>query len=188
MKTYIIITSIALFCMTNCFSQEESQGKQKLTKEQKQQQKQEQEAKQAQLVDTMIALHRFVLEADYLNTDGGGRLTVNSTLNFIAIDSTTGIIQLGRNTGLGSNGVGGVTTDGQVNKYEVTKTVKKNYTSYYISINVFTTLGSFDISMQVSSSGSANARLSGNQGYICEYSGDLVPIGVSTVYKGNSIF
>jgi hypothetical protein len=186
MKTFVIITSFALFSLTNCFSQEEVQGKQKLTKEQKQQQKLAQETKQAQLVDTMIARHRFVLEADYLNTIDGNRIAANSAFNFIAIDSTTGVIQLGRNTGLGTNGVGGVTTEGQIHKYKVTKNTRKNFANYYISINVFTTLGSFDITMHVSSAGLATARLNGIQGYIVEYSGKIVPTSVSEIYKGKT--
>jgi len=53
----------------------------------------------------MLENRDFVLEANYLQDRYGHRHIVNSTINFIAIDSTTAIIQVGSDFRNGPNGV-----------------------------------------------------------------------------------
>ena len=135
----------------------------------------------------MIQNHRFILEADYISGNTGRRYIVNSKLNFIMCDSTDAVIQLGSSTGMGYNGVGGITIDGRVTSYKLEeKQNKKGLTNYSITLYIASSLGVFDIQMWVSPSGSADATVRGNFAGAVTYSGKLVPLGQSRVYKGMS--
>ena len=61
-----------------------------------------------QQTKTMLENKDFVLQADYLQDRYGNRVLVNSTINFVAVDSTEATIQIGSNFRIGPNGVGGV--------------------------------------------------------------------------------
>jgi len=72
---------------------------------------------QFQLNKSMLENRDFVLEADRLLDRRGNTVIVNSSINFIAVDSATAIIQIGSNYRLGPNGVGGVTAKGKITKW-----------------------------------------------------------------------
>ena len=133
-------------------------------------------------IKQMLETHDFVLEADFLANQMGDRIPVTSNLNFISVDSTHAVIQIGRTTGIGYNGVGGVTAEGSIGRYDLKLDNKHN--SFYLSFNVTTILGNYDINMTVSGDGYSNATLTGIWGGQLTYSGYLVPIEDSRVYKG----
>ena len=111
---------------------------------------------------------------------------VNSTLNFIIVDSTEGTLQTASMSGVGgSNMMGGVTADGNITQYEVTKAKKSQ--SYSVKMMIMTSLGIYDIFLSISPDGNASATIGGNWGGKLNYHGRLVPLGVSKVYKGRSI-
>ena len=112
MKRVIIIVFAALLTLP-AFTQELSKKEQKqLEKELRKEQKAEDAAQQAVVVDAMVQYHKFVLEANTLRDKRGNSIQVSSNINFIASDSITGVVQVGSNTYIGSNGVGGVTVQG----------------------------------------------------------------------------
>ena len=80
--------------------------------------------KDFQQTKAMLENKDFVLEADYLQDRYGNRVLVNSTINFVAVDSTEATIQIGSNFRIGPNGVGGVTAQGNINKWELTEDTK----------------------------------------------------------------
>jgi hypothetical protein len=131
----------------------------------------------------MIENRNFVLEANYLGNQRGNRIVVNSTFNFIRVDSIKAVIQVGSDTRLGYNGVGGITTEGEITGWKLDKNFKKK--SFYLSMSVITNLGIYDIRMDVDASGNATAYLSGLQRGQLIYEGNLVPIEESRVYKGH---
>ncbi len=149
--------------------------------------------KQAQL-DSIYAIEikaaidnkKWVIEADRLSNKKGQTVNVNSTLNFIAIEGDEAYVQLGRDTGMGPNGVGGVTVRANVTKYNVD--VNKKGT-YYIQVFLSSAVGSFDIRIDMNSTGQmASATVSGNSSGKINYSGVVVPLNRSTVYKGTPLF
>ena len=106
----IIITVFAVLLTLPAFTQELSKKEQKkLEKELKNEQKAEEAAQKAEIVNVMVHYQRFVLEAHTLRDKRGSSVNVSSTLNFIASDSISGVIQVGSNSYIGSNCVGGVT-------------------------------------------------------------------------------
>jgi hypothetical protein len=164
----------------------DSKTQKQLLKEEKKKQREIEEAERTRLVDLMVNAQRFVLEADYLSNQYGDRIVVSSTLNFIIVDSTQGTIQIASPSGIGgSNFMGGVTADGMITQYEVTKLAKSG--GYNIKMLIMTSLGSYDIFISVTSDGYATATIGGNWGGKLNYHGRLVPLGISRIYKGRSI-
>ncbi len=192
MKKYILLLSI-LFIVFDVFPQEDP-GQQVMTdKEQRQLAREYKEAQRKAEADRalkatelMIGQHRFVLEADYISGRSGTRYPVNSTLNFIIVDSSEVVMQIGSVSGLGYNGVGGFTVRGSVTKYELNKKIGKKHTSYSISMYIMSNMGMYDIVIWVTGSGSADATVRGSTPGVLNYSGRLIPLNESRVYKGTS--
>lgn len=138
------------------------------------------------LVDSLIRQHNFVIKADYLGDQIGNRIVVDQKVNFIYVDSSNIVIQYGsiNSVSLGYNGLGGVTTEGNITKFEVSKTGRNN-DAYFIEITAVTTMGIFDIFINVSSNGNATATIGGTGRGKLIYYGDMVPVESSRIYKGS---
>jgi hypothetical protein len=188
-KLYILF--ILAFIQLNLYSQYDEQVMTKeetkaLEKEKREAEKKESQENEKKLVEYMLDNKKFVLEANYLSGNTGSRIPVNSTLNFITIDSLKGVIQLANTWGTGYNGLGGITVEGSITKYDLKKKETKRGTSYTIMIYFMSSLGMYDISLWVSSNGNADASISGITPGQLNYSGQLVPIQASRTYKGHS--
>jgi hypothetical protein len=186
MKIVIIIVFAALLSLP-AFTQELSKKEQKkLDKELKKEQKAEEAAQKAEIVGLMVHYHMFVLEANTLRDKRGSSINVSSNINFIASDSITGVIQVGSNTFIGRNGVGGVTVEGSITEYKYTRNEKNG--TYNISYFLRTPVGSYDVRITAYTDGRADADVSSTTwGDKLRYSGYLVPQSMSKVYKGNSL-
>lgn len=185
--TFILFLLIPIICV---FAQEESslssKEQKKLAKEKRNAERAAQDEQLKEITGLMLEFQRFVLEADYISGRSGERASVSSILNFIIIDSLDATIQLGSPWGIGINGVGGITLDGNVRKYELSVKENKKGVSYTVSFFIQTSLGSYDIVMWVSQTGRADATVRGNVSGHLTYSGQLVPLSLSRVYKGSS--
>jgi hypothetical protein len=190
MKRFIVVLLTSMLVL-GAYSQEVSSvdGKtsKKLTKEQKAEKKLKEAEEIAKMVDTMVVNRQFVLEANYLSNKTGARINVNSTINFIAVDSSEITIQLASMSGIGgSNGMGGITADGTISQYEITRT-GKDKSGYNIHILAMTHVGTYDIFLYISPNGNTDATISGNTSGRLNYYGKLVPLQKSRVFKGMSI-
>lgn len=183
----VIIFTVALLLTLPAFTQELSKKEQKqLEKELKKEHKAEQAAQQAAVVDAMVLYNKFVLEANTIRDKRGTSIQVSSKINFIASDSITGVIQVGSNSYIGSNGVGGVTVEGSISEYKYTKNEKNG--TYYITYYLRTPVGSYDIRISAFPDGRADADVASTTwGDKLRYSGYLVPPGISRVYKGSAL-
>ena len=186
MKRVITILFVTLITLP-AFAQDLSRKEQKkLLKELKKEQRAEEASKKAAVVEAMVYYQRFVLEANILRDRRGNSINVSSNINFIAADSLTGVIQVGSNTYIGRNGVGGDTVEGSISEYEYTKHERSG--SYYISYFLRTPVGSYDVRLTAYSDGRADAEVSSTTwGGRLRYSGYLVPPGASRVFKGISL-
>jgi hypothetical protein len=183
----IIITVFAVLLTLPAFTQELSKKEQKkLEKELKNEQKAEEAAQKAEIVDVMVHYQRFVLEAHTLKDKYGNSVNVSSNLNFIASDSISGVIQVGSNNYIGSNGVGGTTVEGSIADYKYT--VHEKSGSYNVSYYLRTPVGSYDVRLTIYPDGRADADVSSTTwGDRLRYSGFVVPPALSRVYKGSSL-
>ena len=141
--------------------------------------------RQYQLTKQMLENRNFVLESDFLSDRYGNRYIVSSTINFVEVDSTTAVIQIGSNWGYGPNGVGGVTAKGKITKWELTENEKKK--TFNVKMNVMTSIGMYDVYFSIGPSGNATALLTGIRRGRLTFDGDLVPIEESYVYEGMSL-
>jgi hypothetical protein len=133
-------------------------------------------------LDSLLYSGRYVLEADYLQNKYGNRVFVPSSLNFVRVDIPKGVLQTGSNTGMGYNGVGGVTAEGTIGDYKITRDTKN--LSCTVSFNLITNLGSFNIFMIVSAGNNARATISGTTSGKLTWDGHLVDLDISRAFKG----
>ena len=125
------------------------------------------------ILDSLLNSKGFVLEADYLQNGYGSRVPVISTLNFVKVERSNGILQTGSNNSMGYNGVGGVTAEGSVGAWKIDKEIKR--LSYNLRFNLVTNIGNFDIFMTVNSDNHAIATITGlgpGEAYMGRASGD----------------
>lgn len=134
---------------------------------------------------SMLENRDFVLEANYLQDRFGNRRMVNSVINFVAVDSATAIIQVGSDYRNGPNGVGGVTAKGMITKWQLTEDKKSR--SFYLTINVLTSIGIYDLHFSIGLWGNSTVRLSGLSAGQLTFEGNLVPYSESRVYEGRSL-
>ena len=183
----ILLTMLAILIIFPAISQGQELSKreqQKLQKELKKERKAEEAAQKAALVGLMVEYRQFVLEADQLRNKRGNTVNVSSMINFIALDSIHGVIQIGSNHYVGMNGVGGITIEGSISNYKSTRNEKNGV--YSISYMVRSTTGTYDVRLSVFPSGKADATVSSIWPGRLNYIGLLVPPAASRVYKGTS--
>ena len=156
----------------------------KLTKEQKKEiRKKELEARYTTL-DSLLASRRFVLAADFLQGRSGERIIVTSTLNFVKVNGETGTLQVGANSGIGYNGLGGVTAEGSIAGW----VLEKNSRNHTISVrfNISSAIGHYDVLMIVSASNSTSATISGLSAGSLTWTGHLESLNKSRVFQGQT--
>lgn len=190
----MILAILALSFTIPGRAQEEEKASKETIKEQKQWEKEKkrlekemEKSRLAELTKLMIEYHRFVLEADFLSNQYGYRIPVSSVINFIRIDSSDCTLQLGSAYSVGYNGVGGTTVDGRVIKYEYKKTGKKG-DNYQVMMTLMTSLGTYDVFLNASEEGFADANIRGDWSFQLNYHGKLIPLSLSKVFKGTPRF
>lgn len=168
-----------------------AQGQVPLTKEEKKILRKERKKQDEKMmtINTAQAVRssQFILKADQVRGRGGLLFNVNPRINFVSVQGDEVYVQLGSDTGIGYNGVGGVTLKGKVTGYTIEQD-KKNGT-YYIQLNTMGTGGGLSISMHVNITGDmANAVVQTNWGSRVDFIGRVVPAGKLQVYKGTETY
>ena len=184
MKKLFLITLTLLIAIPAMTQELSPKERRKLQKEMKREQQLAEAAEKNAIVKLMLEHGTFVLEADRLRDARGNQVNVSSMINFVAIDSIHAVIQVGSNSYVGANGVGGFTVEGPVSKYEVEYSEKRG--TWSVSYHVRSTSGNYDVRMSVFGEGRAEATVSSSWPGRITYSGYLYPPGVSKVYKGTS--
>lgn len=141
--------------------------------------------KKFQLTKQMLDDKDFVLETNFLQDRYGFRVPVVSMINFVSVDSTEAIIQIGSNSRIGPNGVGGVTAKGNITKWELTENDKNK--TFTLRINVMTPIGIYDLFFDIGASGQSTALLTGLTSGQLTFDGNLVPQAKSSVFVGRSL-
>jgi hypothetical protein len=136
------------------------------------------------ILDSLLKDKSFVLEADYLQNEYGERIPVVSTLNFVKVDKTNGILQTGSNFSTGYNGVGGVTAEGNVGSWKMDKDAKKLI--HRLQFNLLTNLGNYDIFITVTSDNYATATITGLGPGKLTWVGHLATLNNSRIFKGQN--
>jgi hypothetical protein len=158
----------------------------KLTRQEQKEAKRAEMYSNYQVLDTLLERKKFVLKADFLNNQYGNRIHVIPTLNFVKVDASNAVLQIGSNNNLGYNGVGGITAEGKLDSWKLVKDSKN--LSYYIQFSAVTNIGVYDVSMIISADKSALATITGLRGGMLIYDGHLETINNSAVYKGQTTY
>jgi hypothetical protein len=137
-----------------------------------------------QVLDTILENKSFVLEADYLENQYGNRRPVLSDVNFIRVDSSDAVLQTGSGIYMGSNGVGGVTAEGNIKGLKIVKNFKN--LSFNLSFTVVSNIGIYDVYMTINSDRIARATITGLTRGTLIYDGRIETINNSRVYKGSN--
>lgn len=137
-------------------------------------------------LDSLLQSRQFVLQAYELQNQYGARVHVTPLLNYIQVNLDNVVMQTGVSDDTGYNGVGGVTAEGSLGNYQITKNTKSR--SYFLQFSVLSNIGSYDVSMSINSDGQSRATITGLSRGKLIYVGQLRSINKSGVYKGwNSI-
>lgn len=137
--------------------------------------------------ETAIEKKAFTLEADQVVFKYGQTAFVSSNTNFVAVNGTDAVVQVAFNIpASGPNGLGGVTVDGNISRYETRKDKKGNM---YVSMDVIGIgiSARVDISMMWGSN-RASVTVSPNfNSNRLTLNGVILPKERSSVFKGNSL-
>jgi hypothetical protein len=177
----ILLTVGVLFTPSMVLSQDFTRDT-KLTKKEKKEARMAALYANYQAIDTLLQKKQFVLEADYLQGKYGSEIPVTSTLNFIKVDSPNVVLQTGANSSFGYNGVGGVTAEGNIVNYKVTKDPKRM--NYVVLFTTTTGIGSYDVIMRIGADATARATITGLSNGSITYRGNIVATYNSRTFKG----
>jgi hypothetical protein len=165
------------------FAQEEK----KLSKKERKELKKQQQIEKKQAIMALLDSKSWVIEAHTVFDRYNQSYQLNPSINFVGIKDDEGALQLGFNGLIGWNGVGGITVDGSVTKYEI----KEGKADTGPTVNLRFQgrgIGSATINLTINTSGQATARVSGDFGDRITFSGMIKSLEESNVYKGQSLF
>jgi len=164
-----------------------AQEKQKLSRKERKEQRKQQELAQKKAILELIHSKMWVIEAHTVFDRYSQSYQLNPSINFVGVKENEGALQLGFDGLIGWNGVGGVTIDGTVTKYEVKE--GKNNTAPSVTLRFQGRgIGSAMINITVNISGQATARVNGDFGDRITFAGNIKSLEESIVYKGQSLF
>ena len=160
-------------------------SKQKLSKEERKAAKKAKQEAQLNAILDAIEERNFVIEANTFVNRRGLSFPVNPTLNFIAIQGENAVIQLASGNGVGLNGLGGITTDGKITKFEIIEKKK----GINLSVRIFgSAFGATDVFLNVNASGNANMRVLTLNGGRFSFNGQFQELEESTVFQGTNTY
>ncbi len=170
-----------------------AQTKVPLTREEKKvmraEKKKQTEAMLSQVTADALRSGCFVLKADQVRGRVGYTINVNPTINFVAVEGQDAYVQLASSSGIGFNGLGGVTLHGRITSLDIDQANKHG--AYNIIMNTVGPGGSLTIFMNVSKTGEmASATVRTNWGNSVDMNGVLVPwTGTGAkIFKGKETF
>ncbi len=173
-----ILLSLIFFFPILIYSQDVKESK-----SEKKEQKQKESDKQLQAFYKLIESRQFIIEATQVYGDQGDVYNVMPSVNFFAVDSVYSTIQLSFVGIVGWNGIGGVTLDGRIDRFDLNEFTSAKPLSLNGSINLRSG-GNSQFTMYVYSSGMATVTLTGNWGSSITFQGRLFTLADSKVYKG----
>ncbi|MDX9902566.1 MAG: DUF4251 domain-containing protein [Bacteroidales bacterium] len=185
----ILFTVMILLLAATAVAQDRVPLTRQEKKAMRQEQKKQKEAVLAVNTEQAIRSGRFVLKADQIRGRNGHMINSDPTINFVAVEGKDAYVQLASPSGMGFNGLGGITLRGRISSMDLNREDKNGF--YNIVINASGNAGNMTIVMSFSNTGeTATARVSTNWGNRVEFNGRLVPwTGTGkTVYKGQEAF
>lgn len=183
----LLIFAILLFQVGIFANAQTDENQKKLSrKERKELKKKEAIENKARLLE-IVNNKAFVLETHTVFDRYGMSYNMNPTTNFVGLMDETSTVQLGFDHLVGWNGVGGITLDGRVTKFEVDE--GKDGQPITVKFRVMgAAMGPASIIITIQSDGNARAYISGDFGERISFQGRFVSTEESIVYKGTPLY
>jgi hypothetical protein len=183
-----ILKQICIFLAAGfiLISQNINAQSEKLTRKEKKELRKAQLEVNFNILDSLLNSRTFVLKADYLRNRSGDLTPVTSNLNFIKVDRGEGVLQTGSNSGLGYNGVGGVTAEGGIGIWELSKDSKQ--LTFTLHFTMLTNIGNYDILIYIRADNNASATIKGLGSGSLTMQGELYTVGNARIFKGTETF
>ena len=188
MKTFLLFGFFSICIAINAYSQIENPDARNLSKEERKElkkaKKEEEKRKREEELkkfERYVETRAWVVEAHTVFGKRGQSYQMDPTINFVGVSGETTTIQLSFNGILGWNGVGGITMDGKIGKYEYSNDGK----AVILKMSAMgSRLGNVDIFLTISGNANGRATLSGSWGERIVFQGKFVSLDESRVYKG----
>ena len=192
MKHIFIILIFGIVADLSAYAQTQNPDTKSLTKEErKAMRKAQKEEEKRKLAATLSEYKVFaenktwVIEAHTVFEKGGLSFSMNPTINFVSVVGDEATIQLSFEGIAGWNGVGGITLEGNIQKYQV----QESKNALTISMTAMGPgLGPVDLLATISPGGNGRVTISGNWGERITFAGQFVDYSESTIYKGTPTY
>ncbi len=138
------------------------------------------------IIDSLLNARSFVLAADQLQNRIGDLVEVSPAINFIKVVGSTGILQTGSNSRIGSNDVGGTTAEGSVGNWKIFTEPRE--LTHRLTFSILSQIGNYDVSLYVTADNRATATIKGLGPGELTWIGHLETINNSGVFKGRDTF
>jgi hypothetical protein len=192
MKSQILLILFSVSVILAAYGQVENLDTKNLTKEEKKAlrktKKEEGKRKREENLvkfEEYAEMREWVVETHMVFDKQGQSYQMDPTINFVGVNKEETTVQLSFNGILGWNGVGGVTLDGKIGKYEYNR---DNKTVMITMSAMGSSLGIVDIFLTISGDGNGRATVSGNWGERITFQGRFVSLAESSVYKGTTTY
>ncbi len=130
---------------------------------------------------------RFVLEADRVIFKNGTTAYVNANTNFVRLEGDEATVQVAFNVpASGANGIGGITVDGNVSRFEL-KESKKGDLSVEFNVSGVGISARVTINLPKGSSTASVSILPTFNSNRLTLDGHILPVELSNVYKGRAL-
>ncbi|NJN26288.1 MAG: DUF4251 domain-containing protein [Cyclobacteriaceae bacterium] len=160
---------------------------QKISKKERKELELQQQIAQKKAMLDLLESQEWVLEAHTVFDRYNVSYQINPTINFVGIQGTNGVMQLGFDELIGWNGVGGVTIQGNVTKYELKAGKAKGNPVVTLRFQG-RGMGAATLAISVNPTGQAMAKVNGDFGDRIIFSGIIKALSESAVYQGSSLF
>jgi hypothetical protein len=192
MKSRILFILLSAFVVYSGYTQTENPDTKNLSKEEKKAlRKAKKEEEKRKLEENLVKFEEYaemkawVVEAHTVFDKQGLSYQMDPTINFVGVSNEETTVQLSFNGIVGWNGIGGVTLDGKVGKYEFSR--DKNTVSIQMTA-MGSSIGNVDIFLSVSGGGNGRATVTGNWGERITFQGKFVSLAESNVFKGTTTY
>ncbi len=182
----VLIASNSSFAQTKEEKREIKENRKQERKLQKAERKNEEAIRlkeNYELIVSQIKDSSFVIETNTLFDRYNNSYQVSPNTNFVMVNGDEFTMQLGFNGRIGVNGLGGVTLEGNITRYEILEAKENGPARIRLTVNSLL-LGSTEVGITVSRDGTSRAYVSGAFRTRLSFAGEFSPLEESIVYKG----
>lgn len=182
-----MLLAVALsFSATSLTAQSDKREEKRLERAEKKKIREQQYATNKEGFLSLVNERSFVIEANALYGRYMNRYEVIPSTNFVKVEGDIVTLQTAHGFSQGYNGLGGVTINGKITRYEI-KESEKNHSLQIAMAFTSPALGHCTLNMNIAADGTASARIRDNWGGRAVFSGEIISLDTSSVFEGMSI-